>query len=158
MSAYHHQVAAVVGAWLIVCAPIAYTCDCIRLKPLTPDVKNEAPFIFEGTVLEITERSEHTITTTRDGGRSSVRPLERTVVFEVTAAWTGVAQPRFTVLAEMSDCVFPFQVGEPYVVFAIRHASGKAEANICTRTVARKDANAIVRVLGSPSYRPPSGR
>ncbi len=158
MSAHSYQVAAVVGVWLVVSAPIAYTCDCLRLKPLTPAVKNEAPFIFEGIVLEITERSEHTITTTRDGGRSSVRPLERRVVFEVTAAWTGVAQPRFTVLAEMSDCVFPFQVGEPYVVFATRHASGKAESTICTRTTAGKDANAIVRALGPPSYRSPSGR
>ena len=32
---------------------VADACDCARLKPLTPDVKNEAPFIFEDLVLEI---------------------------------------------------------------------------------------------------------
>ena len=138
----------------VVAGPVADACDCVRLKPVTSETRREAPFIFEGTVLEISERSEHTITTTRDGGRSSVRPLDRTVLFQVSAAWNGVTQPRLTVLAELSDCVFPFAIGERYIVFANRHASGKAETSICTRTTARKDADALLRVLGPPSYRP----
>jgi hypothetical protein len=143
---------------ILFAAPAADACDCVRLKPVTPETRREAPFIFEGTVLEISERSEHTITTTRDGGRSSVRPLDRTVLFDVSAAWNGVSQPRATVLAEMSDCVFPFQVGERYVVFANRHTSGKAETSICTRTTAQKDAAEILRALGPPSYRPGTPR
>ena len=135
---------------MIFAAPGADACDCLRSKPVSPDIRREAPFIFEGTVLEISERSEHTITTTRDGGRSSVKPIERTVLFEVAAAWNGVTQPRVTVLAEMSDCVFPFAIGERYIVFANHHASGKAETSICTRTAARKDADAILRALGTP--------
>ena len=125
----------------------------MRLKPVTPEIKREAAFIFEGTVLEISERSEHTITTTRDGGRSSVRPIERTVLFEVSAAWNGVSQPRFTVLAEASDCMFPFEIGQRYIVFANRQANGKAETSTCTRTTALASAAAILRALGTPSYR-----
>jgi hypothetical protein len=139
---------------MLLAPPAADACDCVRLKPVSPAIKREAPFVFEGTVLEITERSEHTITTTRDGGRSSVKPIERTVLFEVAAAWNGVAQPRISVLAEMSDCVFPFAIGERYIVFANRHASGKAATSICTRTTSRKDADATLRALGAPSYRP----
>lgn len=133
---------------------MAEGCDCIRLKALSPEIRREAPFIFEGTVVEISERSEHTITTTRDGGQSSVRPLERLVVFEVAAAWNGVAQARFSVLAEMSDCVFPFEIGGRYVVFAQRHQSGKAATSICTRTASSKDAGAILEALGPAAYRP----
>ena len=153
MSPLRRVVFVTILSGLIFGAPAADACDCMRLKPVAPEIRSEAPFIFEGTVLEISERSEHTITTTRDGGRSSVKPIERTVLFEVAAAWNGVTQPRLTVLAEMSDCVFPFAIGERYIVFANRHASGKAETSICTRTTAQKDADAILRALGSPSYR-----
>jgi hypothetical protein len=155
MTALHSSIAAATLALAAaLAAPRAYACDCIRLKEVAPDIRREAPFIFEGTVLEITERSEHTITTTRDGGRSTVRPLERLVVFEVSAAWNGVAQRRISVLAEMSDCVFPFEIGRKYVVFANRHAGGKAETNICTRTADSGKSESILRALGPPSYRP----
>ncbi len=154
MSTFRRRIAAAILASTVLASPAADACDCVRLKPVTPAIRREAAFIFEGTVLEISERSEHTITTTRDGGRSSVRPIDRTVLFQVSAGWNGVAQPRFTVLAEMSDCVFPFQIGERYIVFANRHAGGRADTSICSRTTSRQDADAILRALGSPSYRP----
>jgi hypothetical protein len=148
-----------IGAVAVACAAAfvpapADACDCLRLNEISPAIRREAPFVFEGTVVEIVERSEHTTTTTRDGGRSSVRPLERLVVFEVHAAWNGVAQTRISVLAEMSDCVFPFEIGGRYVVFANRHASGKAETSICTRTADSRKAGPILRALGPPAYRP----
>ena len=33
-------------------------CDCIRLQPLSEAVRKEAPFIFEGKVVEIVERAK----------------------------------------------------------------------------------------------------
>jgi hypothetical protein len=134
----------------------AYGCDCVRLTPLSPKVRQEAPFIVEGVAIEIVERSEHTLTTSRNGSSGSVRPLDRVVVFEVAAAWNGVESARFSVLAEMSDCVFPFEIGGRYLVFANRHSSGRAETSICSRTTALKDAGPILRALGPPTYRPVS--
>jgi len=151
--------AGIVGVVIVLaCAvfvpPSADGCDCIRQTPLSPKVRQEAPFIFDGVAIEIVERSEHTITTTRNSSSGSVRPLDRVVVFEVAAAWNGVESARFSVLAEMSDCVFPFEIGGRYLIFANRHSSGRAETSICSRTTALKDASQIVGALGPPTYRP----
>jgi hypothetical protein len=132
----------------------AAVCDCVRLKPLSGTTRQEVPFIFSGTVVEIVERNEHT-TRTYDGGAStSVRPLARFVVFRVTAAWSGVSEPRVQVGSELSDCMFPFEIGPEYLVFAHRDARGRPTTNICTRTSPMSGASNTLAVLGSPSYRP----
>ncbi len=127
-------------------------CDCVRPKPPSTDVRREAPVIFSGTVVEIVERNEHTTTTFGGGAKTSVRPLERRVVFRVTSGWQGVTQERFSVSAELSDCMFPFEVGRAYLVFAHRDAQGRASTNICLRTRALDEAADVLRLLGPPSY------
>jgi hypothetical protein len=147
-------IAIVVCAWVMFGAPPpADGCDCIRLNALSEDVRLETPFIFSGTVVEIVERNEHTTRTYDGGAQSSVRPLDRQVVFRVESGWRGVARERISVAVAMSDCMFPFEIGKTYLVFANKDALGRPTTNICTRTTALGEAAEITRLLGAPIYR-----
>ena len=148
-------VAALVAAACLLPAREAVACDCMRLAPLGPGVTSEVPFIFSGTAIEIVERNEHTTALRSGGATSTVRPLERRVVFRVITGWRGVATPEFSVLAEISDCLFNFELDRTYLVFARATAAGVAESNICTRTSAMEQATSVIRVLGPPAYRHP---
>ena len=59
----------------------AHACDCRRPSEPSPAIATETGVIFAGRAIEIRERSEHVLVTRETGGESSVRPLERTVVF-----------------------------------------------------------------------------
>jgi hypothetical protein len=127
-------------------------CDCIGLKPLSTDIRREVPVIFSGTVVEIVERNEH-ITTTVDGGATtSVKPIERHVVFRVMSGWQGVTQDRLSVNAGVTNCMFAFEIGRAYIVFAYLDAQGHASTNMCLRTRALDEAAEVLRLLGPPSY------
>jgi hypothetical protein len=139
---------------LLVLSPVpspAGACDCIRLQPLSAAVRKEAPFIFEGKVVEIVERSVHTLRTTSGGGSSEVQPIGREIVFEVTRAWNGVTSKRLTVSADQSDCMFPFAVDHAYVVFAWKDAKGNPATSICTRTIESSKAADVIAALGPPT-------
>jgi hypothetical protein len=126
----------------------AGACDCIRLQPLTAAVRKEAPFIFEGKVIEIVERSLHTLRTTSGGGSSETAPMGREVTFEVTRAWNGVTTKRLTVAADESDCMFPFKIDQIYVVFAWKDAKGGPATSLCTRTMESSKAAEVIAALG----------
>jgi hypothetical protein len=132
---------------LILPAP-ADSCDCVRPKALSNAVRTESPFIFEGRVIQIVERSVHTRRTTSGGGSGEIRPLGREVVFEVVRAWNGVTSKRISVSAEMSDCVFPFEINHTYVVFAGKDDKGGPETSICTRTAESAKAADVLTYLG----------
>ncbi len=138
-------------ALLLLVSEPADSCDCVRPKPLSSAVRREAPFIFEGRVVEIVERSLHTTRTTSGGGSGEVKPLGREVVFEVTRAWNGVRTKRITASAQQSDCMFPFEVDHTYVVFAHRDAKGGPATSICTRTVESSKATDVLAHLGPPT-------
>jgi hypothetical protein len=140
--------------WPFVGAPTASACDCVRLKPPSANVRTEAPVIFVGTVLEIVERNEHTSTTYSGGAKTSVRPLDRRVVFQVTEAWRGVGGKKIEIGAEVSDCMFPFEIGRSYLVFAHMDKQGRPWTGICTRTIQRDKGDDIIQLLGSPAKRP----
>lgn len=123
-------------------------CDCVRLKPLGPSVRVEAPFIFEGRVVEIVDRSLHTTRTTSGGGSGEVRPLGREVVFAVSRAWAGVRRTRVSVFADEGDCAFPFEVDRVYVVFARRDPKGRPTTSICMRTTESSKAAGVIARLG----------
>ena len=126
-------------------------CDCPGPPTLSPAVRNETPVIFSGRVVEIVERNEHTSTTSATGATTEVRPIERFVAFEVRSAWAGVQQKRFAVSAEMSDCLYPFRIGETYLVFAHRDERGRVWTDRCTRTTVLERAGAILGLLGAPT-------
>jgi hypothetical protein len=150
--------AAVVLALLLLPAAAARldACDCIRLQPLSAVVRTEAPFIFEGKVVEIVERTLSTLRTTSGGGSSESKPMGREVVFEVTRAWNGVTTKRLAVSAEVSDCMFPFEMDHTYLVFAWKDSkSGGPATSICTRTMASAKAADVIAQLG-PATRPRS--
>jgi hypothetical protein len=123
-------------------------CDCLRPQPLSAAVRKEAPFIFEGKVVEIVERSLHTLRTTSGGGSSETKPMGREVVFEVTRSWNGVTAKRLEVSAEVSDCMYPFQIDRSYVVFAWKDAKGAPATSICTRTMESSKAGEVIAALG----------
>ena len=138
------------GSLLLLILPTAPadSCDCMTPKQLSNAVRTESPFIFEGKVIEIVERSVHTTRTTSGGGSGEVRPLAREVVFEVKRAWNGVTNNRISVSAEMSDCVFPFEIDHIYVVFAGKDGKGAPETSICTRTMESSKAVDLLTYLG----------
>jgi hypothetical protein len=126
----------------------ADSCDCVRPRPLSPSVRTESPFILEGKVVEIVERSLHTTRTTSGGGSGEVQSLGREVVFEVRRAWNGVTTGRMAVSAEIGDCMFPFEIDHTYVVFAGKNAKGAPTTSICTRTVESNKAADVLAQLG----------
>jgi hypothetical protein len=131
----------------------ASACDCVRLKPLSANIRHEAPVIFVGKVLEITERNEH-ISTTYDGGaKTTIRPIDRRVTFEVENAWSGVTERKIDIGADVSDCMFPFEIGRSYVVFAHKDDRGRPWTSICTRTAQPEKAGDVIRALGTPLHR-----
>jgi hypothetical protein len=103
---------------------------------------------------EITERNEHISTTYAGGARTTVRPIERRVTFQVTQAWDGVMEEKIDVGADLGDCVFPFAIGRSYVVFAHRDDRGRPWTSICTRTAQREKGDDIIRTLGPPAFQP----
>jgi hypothetical protein len=138
-------------AFLLILVPgggTADACDCIRLQPLSPAVRKEAPFIFEGKVVEIVERSLHTLRTRSGGGSSETKPMGREVVFEVTRSWNGVTTKRLEVSAEISDCMYPFEIDRSYVVFAWKDTQGGPATSICTRTMESTRAGEVIAALG----------
>jgi hypothetical protein len=135
--------------------PDAGACECISLQPLSGAVRTEAPFIFEGKVIEIVERSLHTLRTTSGGGSSETRPMGREVVFEVTRSWNGMTTTRLEVSAEVSDCMYPFEIDRTYVVFAWKDAKGGPATSICTRTTESSKAGGVIAALG-PAASPKS--
>lgn len=136
----------------VLLVPAAYVrihaCDCIRPQALSQGVRKEVPFIFEGKVVEIVERSLHTLRTTSGGGSGESTPMGREVVFDVTRAWNGVTTRRVEVSSEWSDCMFPFEMDRTYVVFAVKDAKGRPATSICTRTVESSKAAEVVAALG----------
>ncbi len=136
----------------------ADACDCIRLQPLSAAVRKEAPFIFEGKVVAIVERQMQTRRTVSGGGSSESRPMGREVVFEVTRAWSSVTTKRLAVSADVSDCMFPFEIDHSYVVFAWKDAKGGPATSICTRTMESSKAGDVIVQLGPatvPKHRIP---
>ena len=130
-------------------------CDCMRLRPLSADVRKEAPFIFEGKVIEIVERTLLTSRRTSGGGSGESKTMGREVVFEVTRAWSGVTTKRIAVSSEWSDCMFPFEIDHTYVVFAAKDAKGAPLTNTCTRTLESSKAADVIAALG-PAVTPVS--
>jgi hypothetical protein len=140
---------------LVAVADPVDACDCLRPQPLSAAVRKEAPFIFEGKVVEIVERSLHTLRRSSGGGSSETKPMGREVVFEVTRSWNGVTTKRLEVSAEVSDCMYPFEIDRSYVVFAWKDAKGGPATSICTRTMESSKAGEVIAALG-PATMPKS--
>jgi hypothetical protein len=132
---------------LLASAP-AESCECSALKPLSNAIRTEAPFIFEGRVVEFVERSLHTTRTTSGGDSGEVQPLARQVVFEVRRVWNGVRKKRIAVASDLSSCMFSFEVDRTYVVFSWKDAKGELTTSHCSRTVESSQAADILAHLG----------
>jgi hypothetical protein len=126
----------------------ADACECSRPPALSPSVRKEAPFIFEGKAVEIVERTLLTSRVTSGGGSGESKAMGREVVFEVTRAWNGVTTKRIAVSSEWNDCMFPFEIDHTYVVFAAKDAKGAPLTNACMRTMESGKAADVIAALG----------
>jgi len=142
-------------AVLLACAALtaaahpSFACDCAPLKPPSAAIRTEAPYIFEGQVVEILDRSLHITRITPSDSTGETRPLGREVVFQVTRAWAGVSVRRISIFVESTDCAFAFEAGHRYVVFARRGGRGRPTTSVCMRTAEADRADAILRALGA---------
>ena len=143
----HKPLGALVPLLLLLASAPADACDC-SMKPLSNAIRTDYPFIFEGTVVEIVERSLHTTRTTSGGGTGEIEALGREVVLEVRRAWNGVTTKRIAVSAAWSDCMFPFEIDRTYVVFSWKGAKGELMSSHCTPTVESSKAADVLARLG----------
>ena len=146
---------AIVLAWVYITHVTALpldACECVRLEPLSQAVRLESDFIFEGRVIEVVEREEHIRTTRVNSATGETRPLDRQIVFEVTRGWRGVRNDRFSLTSMFSDCMFNFEVGRLYLVFARVGEDGRPTTSICTRTSPLADAGPVLSHLASPTF------
>jgi len=132
---------------LLVPAP-ADSCDCFMPPPLAKTVRTDAPYVFEGKVVEIVERTLHTARTTPGGGSGETAPIGRAVVFEVRRGWNGAITKRMTVSAPWNDCMIGFEIDRTYVVFARKDDKGVLGTSACNRTVESGKAGNLLALLG----------
>ena len=144
------------GAVLLTGTP-AEPCDCRRLPEPSPGIATEAKFIFIGRVFEVRERSEHLIITRETSAETSVRPLERSVIFQLSRAWRGVTSKTFTVNTDWSDCMYPFEAGSDYLVFADIADRGRPYTSTCYRTTPADRAERLLKLLQGPLTGLPDG-
>ena len=100
----------------------AHACSCAG-DGLPCDAAFRADAVFVGHVLSIES--------SRGGGNFRLRAQVEIAVLE---AFRGLLQPQVALVAEGSNCDYPFRMGETYVVYAYRLADGQLVTSICTRT------------------------
>src|ERR1700752_2985450 len=93
---------------------LAYSCDCEE-PPFNPESDvGHAGAVFLGTVTAITSRPVNS---------QEESLLTDAVTFEASEAWKAIASKEVIVRGIGSDCDFPFEVGNEYLVFAQRNDS-----------------------------------
>jgi hypothetical protein len=139
-------VAAVSLLLLLLGSAPADSCDCGGLRPPSKAVRTEAPFVFEGKVLEIVSRSFQTRTASGVGDEGLRHG--QAAVFEVKRAWNGGATKRMTVSQIWTDCIFVFEVDRTYVVFGWKDPTVGLTTLSCSRTVESSKAADVLAHLG----------
>jgi len=145
--AHRTPVAAVSALFVVLAAAPVDTCECGTPPPLSRAARTETPFVFEGKAVETVERSIQTTRLTSAGGTNSME-IERDVVFEVKRAWNGVTKKRLVLAADLSSCMFGFDVDKTYVVFAWKNAKGALTTHQCSRTIESSKAADLLAHLG----------
>jgi hypothetical protein len=99
---------------VLIAAAVCFACDCNTLS--APESFNAADFVFVGTVVN---------------SASSASEINST--FRVEQVLKGTNTGQAVITGHRSDCDFPFQRGDTYIVYA-RQADGKFMAGICMAT------------------------
>jgi hypothetical protein len=109
------------------------------------EAAKKAVIVFAGTVSDIrTVRFESV-----GGNRQSVQFKE--VRFSATRIWRGEAGSYIILLFGNSDCDYPFEAGQSYIVYAdgVDATTGYLGASICSPTKKLELASADIRLLGA---------
>lgn len=83
-------------------------------------------------------------------------PFKRHVELAVLEAFRGLQPSQVSLVAEGSNCDYPFRIGETYVVYAYRSADGQLSTSICARTRPVAEANEDLTYLRSLTALDPS--
>jgi len=132
---------AVVGA-----PDVASACLCYNDSTSYRAALQRSAAVFSGTVLLIQDvRFPPTV-------NSPVEDTLRLVVFDADASWIGVKSHRVMVFTDLSDCGYPFIVGETYIVWANRDAwmPHQLITSVCTYTRPLRNATEQLQALDSP--------
>ena len=127
----------------------ASACEC-GAKPSVAESFKHSSHVFLGVVASLEPVPSPA---SSDPGFAERYPSQR-VIFRVGQRWKGAAKQQL-VLHSFSDCSFPFQLGQAYLVFAGPSFTGgtNLEATVCTPTALRSRAAASIKELG-PSQKP----
>jgi hypothetical protein len=120
-------------------------CDCVAAGSVA-EAREGAAAVFAGTVVGIRD-----IVVAFGGHEHGMRA----VTLRVDRAWKGVDAETVTVVTGWGggDCGFPFELREPYLVYATRWAGQPAAplaTGICGRTALLRRAADDLRELGEP--------
>jgi hypothetical protein len=114
------------------------TCPIVKAKERVEIMKDKADLIFQGRVKLIKEGRE------RIGDTSY-----KETVLTVSKLLKGEREAEFTVYSDFG-CEIPFEVGETFLVFAVRDDSGRMFTELCWGTALTKFRKKEIRLLGKP--------
>ncbi len=138
-----------VAAPLQAAAPVqaAAGCDC-GSKPSVAQARSRHGFVFLGKAVSVTDSI---VTVARD----STVTLSR-AVFRVQSIWKGQPRRAFTVTSGKPKraCVYPFEAGGMYLVYADGKDGFDLVTSVCTRTAPYDSSSAEIKALGMPAIVP----
>lgn len=124
---------------------VALSCQCKReaSKTATEALKNYGG-VFSGKVLKIKGPK-----TRKRGNRVEFLGQFIEVTFRVMTSWKTVESEEVTILTPFSDCSYPFEVGEEYLVWADRvDKEERLVCGFCSRTAKLANSASEVADLG----------
>ena len=129
-------------------------CTCVATGSVESQVRGalqRADVVFSGTVVEIKYALSPSLPDHPDSRITFVK-----AVMVPDHSWKGSVTDTIIVWtsANAGTCVFPFQSGEQYLVFASQRNSTGLVTGACTLTQRLAGARRYLRALGKPVRRP----
>jgi hypothetical protein len=122
----------------------AYACSCLSSTPQS--AKEQADAIFAGKALAVSLNPLAEIPYL-----AAVAGIKKSVLFDVTARWRGIAQSQVIVAVSESCCNWRpliFTVGESYLVYGSLEPGGRLKASYFYGTRPLHEANDYLATLG----------
>ena len=128
--------------YLLLLPAFVSACGCFQLNPnqtvrqAVSKARQSAKAIFSGKVVEVV-REPYAST----GYYVVVR-------FEVERSWKKVEANEITIISILTDCTYPFEIGESYLIYADDSGQGMLDTSVCSRTRKLKEAKEDLKLLG----------
>jgi hypothetical protein len=128
--------------YLLLTPAVVHACGCFQLNPnqtaaqAVNKARKSAQAIFSGKVVEVVQKARAS-----SGYYLVVR-------FEVEKSWKEAEAHEITLTSILTDCTYPFEVGESYLVYAHDSGRGVLDTSVCSRTRRLKEAGEDLKILG----------